>query len=197
MSWHSSCMRWEPAVLKPDAVRGRLPRTITGMEGAMKKVHATVAAVALALWLAPATLAAGAPVVIGPQHDEGETFITDCGAFDIIDHYSVDYTLRLFFDRAGELVQGVESVQGTDTFTNSHTGASITGRFANSVLIDFTTGFGANSGVVWKMIVPGWGPVLMEIGRVVSNEDGSIVTFQKGQQQFTDGDFAAVCAALS
>jgi hypothetical protein len=37
----------------------------------------------------------------------------------------------------------------------------------------------------------------MEIGRVISNRDGSIVTFQAGPRQFTDGDFAEVCAALA
>jgi hypothetical protein len=88
-------------------------------------------------------------------------------------------------------------VQGTDTFVNSETGASISGRFANSVLIDFTTGLGASSGIVFKLIVPGMGPVFMDIGRVISNRDGSIVTFEAGPHQFTDGDFAAVCRALA
>jgi hypothetical protein len=154
-------------------------------------------ALGLLLLVTPTASAAGAPIVIGPEHEEGEGFITSCGEFDIIDHYSIDFTLRLFFDRDGNRIRGVESVQGTDTFVNSETGASISGRFANNVLIDFETGLGANSGIVFKLIVPGSGPVFMEIGRVISNRDGSIVTFQAGPRQFTDGDFAEVCAALA
>ena len=163
----------------------------------MRSLRLLALALGMLLVLAPPVSAAGAPIVIGPEHEEGEGFITSCGDFDIVDHFSVDFTLRLFFDRDGNRIRGVESVQGTDTFVNSETGASISGRFANTVLIDFESGLGANAGIVFKLIVPGAGPVFMEIGRVVSNRDGSIVTFQAGPRQFSDGDFGAVCAALA
>ena len=163
----------------------------------MRSRHAFAVALGMLLLLAPTASAAGAPIVIGPEHEDGEGFITSCGEFDIVDQFSIDFTLRLFFDRDGNLFRGVESVQGTDTFVNSETGASISGRFANSVQIDFETGLGANAGIIFKLIVPGTGPVFMEIGRLISNRDGSIVTFQAGPRQFTDGDFGAVCAALA
>jgi hypothetical protein len=162
----------------------------------MRSLRAFAVALTMVLLLASNVSAAGKPVVIGPEHEEGEGFIGSCGGFDMVDHFSIDSTLRLFFDRAGNLVSGVESVQGVDTFVNSVTGASISGRFANSVLIDFTTGLGASAGIGFKLVVPGTGPVFMEIGRLISNRDGSIVTFQAGPSQFTDGDFAAVCQAL-
>jgi hypothetical protein len=163
----------------------------------MRSIRTLVVALGMLLVLAPTVSAAGAPIVIGPEHEDGEGLITSCGEFDIVDRFSIDSTLRLFFDRAGTFATGVESVQGTDTFVNSETGASISGRFANTVLIDFRTGLGASAGIVFKLILPGTGPVFIEIGRVISNRDGSIVTFQAGPRQFTDGDFAAVCAALA
>jgi hypothetical protein len=162
----------------------------------MRIVRAFIVAVAMLLALAPSAFAFGAPVVIGPEHEEGEGFIFDCGDFDIVDHYSLDFTVRLFFDADGNLYRGVESVQGTDRFVNSETGTSISGHFANTVLIDFESGLGANSGIVFKIILPGTGPVFMEIGHVISNRDGSIVTFQAGPRDFSDGNFEAVCEAL-
>ena len=115
------------------------------------------------------------------------------------DRFDSVFTLRLFFDKAGNLVKGVEEVSGTDTFINATTGQELTGRFRNNVLIDFTSEppLGANTGIIFKVTVPGSGAVFLDVGRIVTDRSGEIITFQKGPHQFYDGDFAGLCAALA
>jgi hypothetical protein len=144
--------------------------------------------------------AGGKPVVIGPETEAGlEKGIIDCGAFLVDDRFEVTFTLRLFFDEAGNLVKGVEQVSGTDTFINATTLKEIPTRFHNNVLIDFTSEppLGANTGVIFKVTVPGAGAVFLDVGRIVTDQSGEIVAFQAGPHQFFDGDVDGLCAALA
>jgi hypothetical protein len=145
----------------------------------------------------PSLVTADAPDHIGPIHDEGTATITSCGTFDVIDQYQLNFTQTRLFDKSGNLVKIVEQVYGTDTFTNSVTGKAYTGRYHNTVLIDPQTGLGANSGIIFRLNVPGAGVVFHDVGRLVANRDGSVITFQKGPHQAFDGDFAGLCAALA
>jgi hypothetical protein len=163
----------------------------------MRAVRILVGVVALmSLAVGPAA-AVGAPVVIGPIHEEGEAPLLDCGDFMVVDQYSIDFTLRLFFDADGNRVRGVEHVSGTDTFTNAETGKALPGRFANNVLIDFESGLGANAGIIFRLNVPGYGVVFHEVGRVISDRTGTIVTFEAGPKDFTNGEIEGLCAALA
>lgn len=140
------------------------------------------------------------PVVIGPERETGlEEGFVDCGAFVVDDRFDLTFTLRLFFDKAGNLVKGVEQVSGTDTFINASTGKELTGRFHNNVIIDFTVDppLGANVGVIYKVTVPGAGAVFLDVGRIVTDQSGDIVAFQAGPHQFFDGDVDGLCAALA
>jgi hypothetical protein len=144
--------------------------------------------------------AQGKPEVIGPITDSGlEEGFVDCGAFLIDDRYELTFTLRLMSDKDGNLVKGVETVSGTDTFINATTGKEIAAPFHNHVLIDFTADppLGANSGVIYKVTVPGAGAVFLDVGRIVTNQDGDIIAFRAGPHQAFDGDFAGLCAALA
>jgi len=148
--------------------------------------------------LAPASPAfAAAPVVEGPTHAEGTSEIADCGSFTILDQFSTDFTLRLFFDRDGTLVRLEEQVSGTDTFVNSETGEAIPTSFHNAVHIDPDAGLGANTGVVFRVTLPGSGAVFLDVGRIVTNQAGTIVAFEAGPHQFFGGDFAGLCEALA
>jgi len=140
---------------------------------------------------------AARPEVIGPIHDEGEAPLGDCGTFQIIDRYTLSFTLRFMYDRNGTLVRIEEQVRGTDTFINSVTGKSIPTKFANAVHIDPATGLGANTGVIFRVTVPGSGAVLLDVGRIVTNRAGDIITFRAGPHQFFDGDLAGLCKALA
>jgi hypothetical protein len=144
--------------------------------------------------------AKGAPVVIGPETEAGlaENLI-DCGTFMVHDRFELTYTLRLRFDKEGNLVKGVEQVSGTDTFINATTGKEIAAPFHNNVLIDFTSDppLGATAGVIYKVTVPGAGAVFLDVGRIVTDQSGEIIAFQAGPHQFFDGEVDALCAALA
>jgi hypothetical protein len=144
--------------------------------------------------------AAGKPVIIGPETDAGlAEGMIDCGTFLVNDRYELTFTLRLFFDSAGNRVKGVEQVSGTDVFINATTGKAISSSFHNNVLIDFSSDppLGANTGVIFKVTVPGAGVVFLDVGRLVTDRSGEIVAFKAGPHQFFDGDVAGLCAALA
>jgi len=157
----------------------------------------SLAVVALVALAKPASVAADAPEVIGPIHDEGLVELLDCGSFKVLDQYVLNFTLRLFSDKSGNLVRLEEHVWGSDTLINSVTGKRYTGRFANNVQIDPALGLGANAGVVFRLTIPGAGAVFLDVGRIVSNQAGTIITFQAGPHQFFNGDTAGLCAALA
>jgi hypothetical protein len=110
--------------------------------------------------------------------------------------FVLDFTERLFFDRSGTLVRIVAAVSGTDTFINSDTGKELpTTTFHNAVIIDAETALDATNGVTLRATVPGSGAVLLDVERIVSNKNFSVVNFQAGPHQFFDGYLAGLCAA--
>jgi hypothetical protein len=139
------------------------------------------------------------PQVIGPIHDEGidELFACTAFGFTVLDDFTLDFTLRWFTDKDGNRVKGVEQVSGIDTFINSETGKAIAAPYHNNVLIDPEVGLGASAGIIFKVTVPGAGAVFLDVGRIVTNQAGDIITFEAGPHQFFDGDVDALCAALA
>ena len=171
----------------------------TGAKGGRKRRGARAVASEAKPAGAARAPAAGKPIVIGPETDEGTTKgLIDCGDFLVDDRFELTFTLRLYSDKNGDLVKGVEQVSGTDTFINATTGKEIPTRFHNNVLIDFTTDppLGANAGIVYKVTVPGAGAVFLDVGRIVTDQSGEIIAFEAGPHQFFDGDVDGLCAAL-
>jgi hypothetical protein len=140
---------------------------------------------------------AAGPVEEGPFHEEGTSELLDCGSFQILDRYELSYTEKWFFDEEGNPLKLFEQVRGTDTFANSVTGKAYTMSYHNTVVVDFSTTppQGANTGVVFRMTVPGAGAVFLDVGRLVVDRQGSIY-FQAGPHQFFNGDVEALCAAM-
>ncbi len=166
----------------------------------MMRIHLVAWSHILALLTAlagPSVVFAVEPVVIGPIHEEGTERFAKCNGFTNLDEYVLDYTLRQLFDQDGNLVKMEETVSGTDTFINSKTGKAIAAPFHNNVLIDPQTRFGANAGVIFKVTVPGAGAVFLDVGRLVTNQAGTEITFRAGPHQFFDGDLDGLCAALA
>ena len=123
--------------------------------------------------------------------------IGDCGDFQVLDDFVLNFRAKLFFDENGELVRGVEQIDGTDTFINSATGKEFTSRFQNTEHIDLTDEpVRAVTGVQGLLTVPGSGAVLLDVGRIVTNLETDEVTFQAGPLQFFDGDVVGLCNAL-
>ncbi len=162
----------------------------------MKRVTLLLGVAAIMAVMAASSAAAAPPEIEGPFHIEDTVEFADCGEFQILDRYVLDYTFTTFFDKDGNPVRAVEQVSGTDTFINSVTGKEIRAPFRHSVNIDLTTGFGSLTGVVYRAAVPGSGVVFIDAGRIVSNQDFSEVTFRAGPHQFLEGDLAGLCAAL-
>jgi hypothetical protein len=141
--------------------------------------------------------AEGKPEIESGEFSYGPEFFVSCGSFDALIKGELTYTIKWFSDRNDIVVKGVETVQGTDIFIHSDTGKEIAAPFRNNVLIDPLAGLGANMGIIFKVTVPGAGAVFLDIGRVVGNQAGTVVTFQAGPHQFFDGDFTGLCAALA
>jgi hypothetical protein len=98
-------------------------------------------------------------------------------------------------DRDGTVIRLVEEVWGVDTFVNSVTGKEIAAPYHNNTFVDFATGRANIAGVVFKAVVPGVGPVFLDIGLITVDRAGNVY-FSAGPHQFFEGDFAALCAAL-
>ena len=135
------------------------------------------------------------PVFLGPFHEEGTQVVADCGSFQVIDNFELNYTVKLFFNNEGTLSRIIFEIWGTDTFSNSETGTAYSGDFRQSELV--TVGqHGAHGGVIARLTVPGAGAVFLDVGRIVRDGAGNIL-FEAGQHQLADGDFADLCAALA
>jgi hypothetical protein len=138
---------------------------------------------------------ADAPIVIGPIHDEGSAFLADCGAFQIIDDYDSNFTVRRMRDRNGTVIRLIEEVWGVDNFRNSVTGYSIPGPYHNNTFVDLQSRTAAIAGIIFRAQVPGVGSVVLDLGRVIVDREDNVY-FSAGPHQFLDGDIAALCAAL-
>jgi hypothetical protein len=195
----TSIRKHDISVAKQTGRRGNAPTPSPHARKAdllMRRVTLVLGVAAIMVVMAASSAAAAKPEVVGPFHEEDTVFFADCGTFQILDRYVLDFTIKWFYDKDGNLVRGVEQVSGTDTFINSVTGKEITAPFHNTVIIDPTTATGANNGVIYRVTVPGSGLVFIDAGRIVTNQAGTEITFQAGPHQAFDGDIAGLCAAL-
>jgi hypothetical protein len=152
-------------------------------------------------------MAASSSTAAQPEFQEGQVtsdpedprVIGDCGDFQVINDFVLNFRTKLFFDENGELVRIVEQINGTDTFVNSATGKNLTSRFQNTEHIDATAQTITVTGVIGRLTVPGSGAVLLDVGRIVIDlaEEEPKVTFQAGPHQLVEGDdLPELCAAL-
>lgn len=94
--------------------------------------------------------------------------VADCGSFKVMNHEKSTIRLTFFYDTEGNLVRVNQFWSGTDTLTNSETGASISSDFHNHAVFDETTATVRQSGIFWHAIVPHHGPVFFQTGQVVA-----------------------------
>jgi hypothetical protein len=116
-----------------------------------------------------------------------------CG-FPITIEETFSADVIFFYDAAGNLVRSINHLQlrGTD----SANGVSLAENANFTHTFDFTTGTNGDLGLQTQVIVPGGGTVLIEAGRVLSDEEGNL-QFVAGKHQLIAGDVSAYCAALS
>lgn len=141
---------------------------------------------------------ADGPIIVGPIYNEGTDLLVDCGSFQVLDVYQQTEIFRWFYDQDGNLVQIVGQNWGTDTFTNSVTGKAYPMSFHNNILVDYTPAPRrvANVGLLYRLVIPGAGAVVLDVGRLVFQR-GSGLIFEAGPHQVIDGDLEALCVAMA
>ena len=116
-----------------------------------------------------------------------------CG-FTVTFHQLDRGTYQLFFDQQGDLmrVQVQTLVNGTAT-ANGIT-LLVHGRENN--FYDLVTGTQMDASLEFRVWLPGLGVVIMDTGRLLFDAQGNVV-FEAGPHPALEGDFAALCAALT
>jgi len=165
----------------------------------MKQIIFVITILAALSGVSP-VLASGGPVFIGPIHSEGQETLADCGAFQVVDVFEADLRITRFFNENGIRERDIRHFSGTDTFTNSVTGKSFTRSFHNNVFIDFDESGNriqnVNTGVGFRLTVPGVGAVFLDIGRVIYDVDFNVI-WEAGPHHFLDGEFDGLCTVLA
>jgi hypothetical protein len=102
--------------------------------------------------------------------------------------------VQFFHDQQGNLIRSLAHIQlrGTD----SANGVSLPDTADFTHTYDFTTGINGDLGVITHVIVPNGGTVLINAGRVLSDDQGNLL-FVAGNHQAISGDISAYCAALA
>jgi hypothetical protein len=144
--------------------------------------------------------AGGGPVQLGPFYQQGTDLVADCGTFQVLDHFVIERRITRFFYDNGIRKSDIRQLSGTDTFTNSVTGKSYTMTFHNTTFIDFDTSGNfvqlANSGIGYRLTIPGGGAVFVDIGRFEVDTEGNVI-WEAGPHHDLDGDFTGLCAAMA
>lgn len=127
----------------------------------------------------------------------------DC-PFPLIEKVSGSYQNRRYFNENGILVREFFSPQFqgslTVSWTNPATGATLTSHEASMLMIyyneDGTFRKASNQGLTFMVSVPGEGPLLIDVGRIVI-ERGKGITFEVGPHQELNGETRAFCNYLA
>ena len=138
-------------------------------------------------------------IVVGPIYVVG-LVIGDCGSFEVLSDFVALIGGTALYDKSGLLVQEVSHyLIGESVYYNSTDPTkSVVGGPAESEndRIDWASGFYYGTGPSYKVRVPGHGVIFMETGHWVANMNTGEYVFNSGQNQFVDGDVAALCDYL-
>jgi hypothetical protein len=134
--------------------------------------------------------------------DENTDIGLSCGSFQILETATGDTRFTIFFNRAGDVTQAVFHTSFAGTLSNSVTGASVhesgSGTTTDTFTTpgDFSTITSTLTGQVFKVILPGSGILVQDMGKVTFAPDGTI-TFEGGPHQVLHNQLQKLCAALS
>jgi len=129
-------------------------------------------------------------------HVTNDVFAFSCGSFDVRDDLEFTFRGTEHYDRAGNLIRVVEQISGVDRLYNPLNGKSVSGTYNNSETVDLAGGDATQNGHIFRVIIPGRGPLLIDVGKyIIDFEDG--LTFLAGRHDFFDENFAEICAYLA
>jgi hypothetical protein len=129
-------------------------------------------------------------------------YLGSCSGFDILSDWDAEIQFNLHFDKDGNLVrqETLYHLIGLSAYYNSvdpnlvlYGGPNET----QNIHWDYVDGWLLSAGPVWRLVVPGYGPILMETGVWKVDLATWTITHSAGQNQVLDGDFASLCDALT
>jgi hypothetical protein len=128
----------------------------------------------------------------------GEQFTDDgasaaCG-FDVTVHFAGTVRYIAFFDDQGQLTS--LQLHYNTTGTMAANGITLNEVDHNTDNINLVDGTETVVGIVFREFLPGLGVVIMDRGRVSGTLDGTVL-FEAGPHPALDGNFTALCAALT
>ena len=155
------------------------------------------------------TAIAGSPsqrITFGPA-PEFPFPVADCDGFQVIATSTINGHFILHFDKDGNLKHVNQHINFRDSiyfnsanpamFIMGGPGENVNQRFDD---IDPVTGFAgllAETGLSFKVTIPGYGVVFHQAGRLVLDLVTGEIVFQAGPADFDEGATAALCAALT
>jgi hypothetical protein len=106
-------------------------------------------------------------------------------------------TVTRFFDEQGNVTRIQAHFVDDAIATNPANGKSATGHEVANVVRDVQNGTQTYNGIPLHFSVPGYGAVLIDVGRVVFDLTTGEPTFIAGPHQSIEGDVGEFCAALA
>ena len=137
---------------------------------------------------------------IGPISSEGVTY-GDCATFKILVDGAFIIKGTTVFDKSGNPVRDIShyKVLGRERLYNSMDPSKELmggpGEVENQ-RYDFATGLVYGSGIGFKVVVPGYGPIFVENGHYIYNVNNGTFLFNTAHNQFIEKDFEALCDYL-
>jgi hypothetical protein len=125
----------------------------------------------------------------------------NCGTFVVIGDFDVTRRITTFADSDGNAISRVAHIDVRGTLTNSVTGKSLLFLREGTFTQDLTDGSTVTAGQRTRVIAPGEGIVLQDMGRIV--REANVIVFEAGSTDFLDyqsGNTSGVqdlCAALA
>jgi hypothetical protein len=121
-------------------------------------------------------------------------------SFPVTFHFQGSFKVAFYFDSDGTLIRSIATNMGPFLLTASAHGTTLTTQMASFMTFitynpDGSVASEANNGIIFNFILPGGGSVLLDVGRVVFDGEGTPI-FVAGPHQAGFGDFAEFCEAL-
>jgi hypothetical protein len=166
----------------------------------MRKVHARFwgsLLFAALLALGAISPASAASPTTSTRRLLGTQVLADCDGFQVFDDYDETIVRSDFYDNDGILIETHLAINGTDTYRQSVTGQSIIMGTHYMVHIDRRTMLDSAGGLLYHLLIPGLGHVLLDAGRTVYDRTTGTLIFLAGPHQVMDGDTSGLCAAFT
>jgi hypothetical protein len=134
--------------------------------------------------------------------DENTDIGLSCGSFPILETATFAFRFTIFSNQVGNVTEAVFHLNVEGTLSNPVTGTSVpeveSGTTTDTFAIpgDFSTITSTQTGQVFKVILPGSGILVHDVGKVTFAPDGTI-TFEGGPHQVLHNQLQKLCAALS